>query len=102
MNNREKMLHHLAEAEKANLLVEEIEKVIDREVTRRHGNTLLRADSRQEQENLRLSYTKQLAKENLWLQRQEGRRAFHVAMAQMYGTATLVDQGRAHWDVGLD
>lgn len=92
MTNKEKMRQHLAKVEEFVLLVDEIEKVIDREVEQAYGTRIRSLRTSQEQDNVRKRFTQGLADTNPWLKRATGNRGYHIAMATMYGIATLVDE----------
>lgn len=92
MTNKDRHREHLARVREFVVLVDEIERVIDREVERAHGHRIRRERTDQEQQNLRQHYTRQIADGNQWLKRATGNRSCHIAMATMYGIAALVDE----------
>jgi hypothetical protein len=91
MTFSEKMLEHIQRAEEADLLASEIHAVVDREVTRRYGARIGRLSTTQERQNQRQFYLNGLLAENHWYGKATGNRNYHAALAQMYGTAALVE-----------
>lgn len=91
MTHVQKMRDYIALAESAMNKLRALTPVIQREMERRYGQKLKRARTKQEEDNLRRYYTREVSKENMWRQDYADDRDLYIRLATMYGIAAQVE-----------